>query len=365
MMRKICLAILLVPALAWAQPAQPKSAEDWYREGENQYLLGNWDKAVEAFKSGFSLETDESKRAAYLYNVAQSYRQANDCKNALFFYRRFLAMRDNNPAKPLPPKTRKEVTDFIADLEVCVQQQNNVSKKPPNINLPPDGGDKGQPATDKSGGPPKEVASTGTDGGPRGEDDDTGDSEDPAPLVIGQPRMLSARFNIGGTKVSAGVFKVPVQATFAVVGGYPIPVNDRMVVEAGVAATLTPVPYDKAMGPGMAAESKTALLTGLMFNGGASFTVAPKVAVRGDLGVGALLFSGVSESQFTNQAMTSGALTMFHVRVAASVDYAFTPNIVGTVTPIAFSYSPPKEGLDDTIKRITSIDFMLGIGYRM
>jgi hypothetical protein len=28
--------------------------------------------------------------------------------------------------------------------------------------------------------------------------------------------------------------------------------------------------------------------------------------------------------------------------------------------------SPPKSGLDDSIKRITSIDFlMLGIGYRM
>src|ERR1041384_4695393 len=36
-MRKICLAILLLPALVWADPKTP---EDWYKEGENQYNLG-------------------------------------------------------------------------------------------------------------------------------------------------------------------------------------------------------------------------------------------------------------------------------------------------------------------------------------
>jgi len=56
---------------------------------------------------------------------------------------------------------------------------------------------------------------------------------------------------------------------------------------------------------------------------------------------------------------------MFHVRVGASADYAITPNVIATITPIAFSYSPPKEGLKDDIKSITRLDFMLGLGYRM
>src|SRR3954470_12657719 len=68
-MRKISIAILLVPVLAWAQP---RIADEWYKEGENQYNLGNFDKAVDAFKQGFSLEPNESKKAAYLFNVAQS-----------------------------------------------------------------------------------------------------------------------------------------------------------------------------------------------------------------------------------------------------------------------------------------------------
>lgn len=363
-MRKICVAILLVPALSWAQP---KTADEWYKEGENQYLLGAFEKAVDAFKQGFSLENDEGKRAVYLYNIAQSYRLAHDCEHALFFYKRFLALKDNNVGKPLPAKTRKEITDWITELEQCVEKQKDLSKKPPTTSVSPDadkndknvGGDNGQKDPAKTS---KNVASS--DDGPGGNDDDRGEPETPTPTGVA-PRVLSARLNFGATKVSAGMFRVPVQATFALVGGYPIPVNRQMTIEAGVALTLTPVPYDRPARPGVPASSNTALLTAVMANGAVSYEVAPKVGLRGDVGIGGLFFSNVSESQFTNNAMTSGALSMFHLRFAVSGDYAFTRNLVGTLTPFAFTFSPPKKGLDDSIKRITSIDFMLGIGYRM
>jgi hypothetical protein len=364
-MRKICLLILLIPALAWAQKAgDPKTADEWYKEGENQYLLGNFDKAVDAFKAGFSLETDEGKRAVYLYNVAQSYRLAHDCERALFFYRRFLALKDNNVGKPLSAKTRKEIADWITELEQCVNRTDELSKRPPTTSVPPDGDRNERAGTpDTTAKEPArsttEVASS--DGGPGSDEDDRGEPEEPVVGGLG-PRMISARFNVGGTKVNVGPrIPVPVQPTFALVAGYPIRLNDKLTIEAGIAGTLTRVPYDRPMLP-----SRTALLTSVMANGGVSYEVAPKIGVRGDVGLGGLFFSGVSESRFTNGAMTSGALSMFHLRVAASVDYAFNRNLVGTVTPIAFTFSPPKVGLDDSIKRIVSIDFlMLGIGYRM
>src|SRR5262249_3777626 len=85
-MRKISFAVLLlqllIPAAAPAWAA-PKTADEWYEDGANQYTLGNFDKAIDAFKQGFSLEPDESKKANYLYNIAQAYRQTHDCKNAL------------------------------------------------------------------------------------------------------------------------------------------------------------------------------------------------------------------------------------------------------------------------------------------
>src|SRR5262245_741239 len=155
-MRKISFAVLLIPALAWAAP---KTAEEWYEEGANQYTLGNFEKAIDAFKQGFSLEPDESKKANYLYNIAQAYRQTHDCKNALFFYKRFLALKANDTVKPLPAKTKKAVEDFITEADTCVRQQNQLSEKPPVNNVPPDGeaGDKGRSSGDK-GRPPGETA---------------------------------------------------------------------------------------------------------------------------------------------------------------------------------------------------------------
>jgi hypothetical protein len=82
-----------------------------------------------------------------------------------------------------------------------------------------------------------------------------------------------------------------------------------------------------------------------------------------------LVFTGIDRSPFTSFAPVSGAISMAHVRVGVSADYAITPNIIATLAPFTFSYSPGKEGLQTVdggkIEKITAIDFMVGIGYRM
>jgi len=175
--------------------------------------------------------------------------------------------------------------------------------------------------------------------------------------------VISLRLTGGGTKLSTGDVDVPVQFVIAATAGYPIAINDKLVVELGAAGTFTPVPYTNTAANG--GTSGTSQLFSVMANGAASYEVFPKAAVRADIGLGALFFAGVSKTPFTAQAETSGALSMFHLRAALSADYAFTPNVFGTLTPIAFTYSPAKTGLDMSIKSITSIDFMVGIGYRM
>ncbi|TMQ02720.1 MAG: hypothetical protein E6J90_31575 [Deltaproteobacteria bacterium] len=372
-MRKISLAALLIPALAWAAP---KTADEWYAEGANQYTLGAFDRAIDSFKQGFSLETDESKKANYLYNIAQAYRQTHDCKNALFFYKRYLAAKAGDTVKPIESQRKKQVEGFIAELEVCVKQQTQVSERPPVNNVPPEGEKPDKPdktdkidKTDKTDkGPPgdtvrkerKEVA-TGAPGsvppgGETSEEEDTGVTQ----TATAPPRLISLRIDGGATKVTAGSNPVPVQATFALVGGYPIPIDRRLTVEVGAAFTFTPIPFDAAMTGG----SRTAQMWGLLANAGATYEVIPKLGVRGDVGLGVLFFANVDHSPFTSGQDTSGALSMFHLRAAASADYAITPNLVITATPVAFTYSPPKAGLADDIKSITSIDFMIGIGYR-
>lgn len=360
-MRKICLAIILmVPTLAWAQ----RTAEEWYKEGESQYTLQNYEKAVEAFKAGFLAEPDQSKKAAYLYNLGQTYRQAGDCKNALFYYKRFLATRDQ-VGKPVTGKLRRQVDERLTELETCVA----LAKKPPTANLAP-GGD----TDDKSANEPerptgKRTASDGPPGSVASNDqpEDHGEAEEETEYhPYGRlPRTISARAILGGSKVYAGKIKVPVRFTVAALIGYPIPVNDRVVVEVGGAFTFTPVPYDTQAAPNMPSRSETAFMSSAMANVGLTYNAIPDLGLRVDLGLGGLFFSKVSKSAFTDYAVATGTLTMFHVRAGVSADYAFTPNVVGTLAPFAFTYSPAKSGLAESIKNIRSFDFMVGIGYRM
>ena len=84
------------------------------------------------------------------------------------------------------------------------------------------------------------------------------------------------------------------------------------------------------------------------------------------MGAGLLMFSGLSLAMnpFTEGGVTSGSLNVFHVRTGLSFDYAVTPNLVLTATPIAFSYSPAPDGFASTISSLTTLSFMAGIGYR-
>ncbi len=344
MIALVC-ALVMVPVLA---AAQPKTPDEFFKEGETQYNLGNFDKAIEAFKQGFALEPNESKKAAYLFNVAQSYRQAKNCKDAQFFYKRYLALKDADTVKPITATKRQEIEDRIKELDECAKQQEAVRNKPPDQNEKPDGATNPETKPD-----PKRIGDTSE---PKEVDTDN----QVVATVPAQPKVLSLRVAGGGAKLSTGDLDVPVQVTLALIAGYPIAVNDKITVELGAGFTFTPVPFQDMTG-----ASKSAKLIGLVANVGGTYHVGAKIGLRADLGIGGLVFSGASESPFTNFAPTSGALTMLHIRTGISADYAFTPNIIATLMPFAFSYSPAKAGLREDIKSITAIDFMVGLGYRM
>src|SRR5262245_31532857 len=142
--------------------AQPKSAEEWNKEGETQYSLGSFDQAAESFKKAFEAENKPN----YLYNVAQAFRQGNKCKEAQFFYKRFLDLKDNDKVKPLSPERRAEVEGFINDLEECIKRQAAISAKPPTGTQPSERG------SDSGSGSGKRVGSAGSGSGSDDEEDD-------------------------------------------------------------------------------------------------------------------------------------------------------------------------------------------------
>lgn len=376
------LCATLAPKLAHAD--DPTTAEGWYQEGSNQYDQGNFDKAIDAFKKGAELEPDPTKKSAYLYNVGQAYGQRRgpgDCSKAIFFYKRYLDLRDQPGAKPLTPEKRKAAEDKIAELQACAKsdggspgptnptnpKQNPTGpttgptnpKQNPTVVTPPAGGNTTKPKD------PNVATKPGPgDGKGDGDGDGDGDGGEEGGLhrrMTGEgPTLLSARLEGGVSKVQTGNIPTPVHAGFALIGGYPLKLPvDKLSLEVGAAITYTPLLYQTS---GM---SKTGSLTGVMANAGASYEIVPKLSGRFDLGVGALVMAGVSNSVYTMDQPTTGALAMFTVRAGLSVDYAITNNILATVAPIAVEFSPAKAGLSDQIDHITRFDFMVGVGYRM
>jgi hypothetical protein len=178
-----------------------------------------------------------------------------------------------------------------------------------------------------------------------------------------KPRTINARVVGGAGKVAMGDVPTGIKPSIQITGGYPVVTQGALSVDVGASLNFTPMPYTN----GMTGVKETATLTTALANAAATYTVAPKIALRGDLGLGALLFGGLKMGNpFTQDGGgTSGALGMFALRIAASADYALTPNVVATVTPISFAFSPAKSGLRDDVSSIMQIDFMVGIGYRM
>src|SRR6202000_1970225 len=114
-------------------------ADEWCKEGPNKYNLGAFGKALDAFKKGFELETNDAKKPAYLYNIAQSYRQAHRCSDAEFFYKRYLSLRDQDTAKPLEKERRDEIEGWIAEEEKCAQTEGALAQKRPDSTMKPEG----------------------------------------------------------------------------------------------------------------------------------------------------------------------------------------------------------------------------------
>ncbi len=368
-MKRTVKSVVLCAGVLWSALAfaEPKSADDWYKEAETQYNLGNFDKAADAFKQGYALESVDSKKPAYLYNVAQAYRQGKKCKDAGFFYKRYLSLREQDTAKPLKPEKRAEIEGWIAELAECEKSQDSIAKKTPDTTVPLGPTTKATPTTTPTPIKPTTTAHIETGTNTTTEPLDGGDVDDDAVHTSASgaaPKLLSARFTGGVAKISAGGLTVPVEPTFDLFVGYPIAVSPALTIDVGGNFTFTPVPYTNAA----TMQKKTGTLISALADVGATYAVAPKFGIRADVGLGVLAFGGISDpgNPFTQMgAGTTGSLAMFAVRAGVSADYAVSPNVVVTVTPIAFTYSPAKSGLRDDIKSLTRFDFMLGLGYRM
>jgi tetratricopeptide (TPR) repeat protein len=147
----ICRWLALVVIVGAVAPAHADGnsaeARRHYEEGNTFYSLGDFQHAAEEYKAAYKAKQDP----AFLYNIAQAYRLANDAPNALFFYRSFLR---NMPTAP----NRREVEDRITKLEAQLAQRDAIAKQPPNSTIPPaTGGRTAEPHAATTEPPPAET----------------------------------------------------------------------------------------------------------------------------------------------------------------------------------------------------------------
>jgi tetratricopeptide (TPR) repeat protein len=129
-MRALTVAALLLTvssaALADQSDAVNKAqAKMHYEAGDRAFRLGEFEKAVREFRASYEL----SGVPMLLYNVAQTYRQLGDTKQALFFYQQFKATEPTGDA-------RRITEERIAELKIVLEQQQRAQQAPPTGTAP-------------------------------------------------------------------------------------------------------------------------------------------------------------------------------------------------------------------------------------
>jgi hypothetical protein len=345
-------------ATAFAQPSSPnvQAAQNLFAKGNAAYNLGRYAEAAELFAKAY----EEWQQPEFLYNIAQSYRLGGNCKQALHFYKRFRALKEQDTAAPLSQKKKADIEKFVAELTECV------AKAERSAGAQPDGIVKPQPAPAASpptapGGAQQPTETTARAASktrtaaaePKGEDDER-DTAVTRTLPVTEPRFIVARLTGGVALLSAGDLEIPVQPVVRVGGGYPIRLSP-LTVEVGAALSYTPLPY-RVMG-----ESKRGTMLGARASVVASYPVTPKLSLRGELGLGIVSLRGLGAGNPISTDSQARSFTMPNVSIGIAADYAIATNLVATVSPLNLGFSRGADGMYASSLR--EIDIIVGIGY--
>jgi hypothetical protein len=149
---------------------------------------------------------------------------------------------------------------------------------------------------------------------------------------------------------------MPVQPSFAIGAGYPIPAGP-VVLDVGVRVSLAPIKYDTMT------STKTAMLSGFHANLAASYSLAPRFSVRGDLGAGVAMLNRLADGNPFTDSRAAASFTMLSMRAGLSADYAITSNLIATLAPISIEYAWVPDQL--FIDSLVQFDVLAGLGYRM
>jgi tetratricopeptide (TPR) repeat protein len=93
-------------AQAGREDAAAKKAKSYFDEGQKHYQIGEYQKALDAFKAGYLAKPN----ASFLYNLGQCYRQMKQPEDAIREYKAYLRESPNAP-------NRADVEGFLKEME--------------------------------------------------------------------------------------------------------------------------------------------------------------------------------------------------------------------------------------------------------
>jgi hypothetical protein len=115
-----------------AKPTDPKALEHM-SQGNRHYRVRDWDKAIEQYKAGALIED----APIFLYNLAQSYRQAGKLEDAIWHYERFITRA--NPTGDLKTAIDGFIKDMRAELDKQKATNPTTTNTTPTTTTPTDG----------------------------------------------------------------------------------------------------------------------------------------------------------------------------------------------------------------------------------
>jgi hypothetical protein len=340
---------------------QKDNAVAWWEQGARLYQQKRYRESIPPFQRAYDCATllpasDRATKTAanFLFNIAQAHRQLGECRPAIQHYERYLGMTRRLTWDEQVRDVRVAVTETLDGLEKDCPAPGSVTEQQPAGTGQPDpthDSDDDAPEDDGQGvGTAVREGHAGVTGTSRGD------------VANGAPDRFAMSIGMGPAFIGMGDIAVPTQLALAVRAGYPMRIG-ALDIEVGGAFTYTPISWRNLSEN----TSGTTFLWSILLDAGISSPIMDRLSIRGDIGLGALNFSGLEMSNpFTSRgAAPDGPLTMFNVRVELGVVYAITPSLMVNAAPLVFSYSPADKSLNDVISSLTRYELLIGAGYRM
>jgi hypothetical protein len=378
--RSSIAALLIAVALAGARTARaddPQRAKELYQEGTRFFDLGQFDKAIDAFQSGYREKPDP----IFLYNIAQAYRLAGDANKAIFFYKGYLR---NSPKA----HNRADVEQKLQALQKQVNEQGPTPRPatPPttapaatgesaktatkSATTPPAGSPPPATATPSApppSGPPPEPspatvapsATTGTGDAPASDTlgGATTVAATAAPRILDETRPIDIGLGVGLDSWSSGV-QGKANASLALVlsGGYTLGHDQTATIHFRIGGSLG---YTFLKEATYRDTFLSALVVPTLL-----FRASQRLAVSAELGFGVVGISGIQpKSVLLDPKLTlkiNGTQSLLEVRPALGLQYQLTHG-VGLFGALAIDYSPKGNHFYQAISRT---ELLLGMALR-